>query len=250
MQHIPTTATALRKIKDAAKKLKVISDLTLAQAQDRAAQDAGYEHYHHAIRCARNTLAPVEPQARLTSLGLLRFWLLPPEYRVVGSGRRTEGRFEFDGDADLLDAVTEEHDDYRDSHGLYFDDIDDDESLSPDDTTALNLFLSHSKALTEKEPAFLDGYASQVGTLFFLKRYDEAIGVGQPIFDAACALIPADFKGLISYNELSNRPFHRLAANLSLAYIESGNVSAGHTIARQMLKWWPNDNIGFRFHLG
>lgn len=56
MKHIETTATAISKIKSNAKKIKAAQDIQLTKALDISAKEAGYEHYHHAARCAAKTL--------------------------------------------------------------------------------------------------------------------------------------------------------------------------------------------------
>lgn len=72
MENIPTTATALRKIKAAARSIRDLKNIPLSAALDQAAQEAGYEHFHHVTRCAsgnrgsetvclRITLDDVEP---------------------------------------------------------------------------------------------------------------------------------------------------------------------------------------------
>ena len=244
MQHIPTTATALRKIKEAAKQIKIEEGLTLSQAQDLAAKNAGYEHFHHAVHCAKQTTP--SPKAK-PLLGRLSFCVLPEMYRTMGE-RKDEGRFEIEDEENLFDA-TETLDDFREEYNLYFEEVDEDDVLSENDKLLLKELIKLSRKLIKQEPAFLEGYSSQVASLIFLERFDEAILIGQPAFDAACALIPEKYKGYISYYELDNRPFYRLAANLALAYINAGKKAEGQAIAKRMLKWWPNDNMGFRFYL-
>ena len=103
--------------------------------------------------------------------------------------------------------------------------------------------------LTSTEPAFLDGYAHWVGALVALNHGAEAVAVARPVFDTAVTLVPAAFKGYIPYSFLENRPFHRLAVNMLLAYDQVNQPDEAKAIAQRMLKWWPNDNIGFRFLL-
>lgn len=57
MQHIPTSATALRKIKDAAKQLKNSSAVAHAQALELVAQQFGYESWFHVQWCFKQPTA-------------------------------------------------------------------------------------------------------------------------------------------------------------------------------------------------
>lgn len=105
------------------------------------------------------------------------------------------------------------------------------------------------RRLIEQDPSFIDGYAHLANALFWLEEHVETIEVCQPFFDQLCALIPSGFNGRIVYHHLDNRPFFRLAHTLVLAYYglktKDGDTRAKR-LAKQMLKWWPNDNIGFR----
>lgn len=107
--------------------------------------------------------------------------------------------------------------------------------------------------LLQANPLLMDAYASKVGALSSLKRYEEAIEAGRTAFDSAATLLPATDGLRVSYYELANRPFHRLAfaiAYASLQVDDSAEKERGKLIAETMLKWWPNDNMGFRFLLG
>lgn len=108
--------------------------------------------------------------------------------------------------------------------------------------------------LIARQPAFLDGYAHLAVALMHLGRHEEVIARLLPIYEAIVAAFPEgkQFKGRISYYELSNRPFHRIGANLVVSAYEQGTTAGdklGSAIAKQMYRWWPNDNLGFRFIL-
>jgi len=55
MEHIPTTATAIRKIKATAKAIRDQKGITLGAALDEAAQAAGYANFHLVTHCAANS---------------------------------------------------------------------------------------------------------------------------------------------------------------------------------------------------
>lgn len=64
---------------------------------------------------------------------------------------------------------------------------------------------------------------------------------------AKCAAAHKAKKPSMPYAYLSNRPFHRLAHGLVLAYLAEGEMDKGVTLAKRMFDRWPNDNRGFRF---
>lgn len=108
--------------------------------------------------------------------------------------------------------------------------------------------------LVGKQPAFLDGFAHLAVGLIHLGRNDDVVARLLPVYNAIVASFPDGdrFEGRISYGDLSNRPFHRIAANLVVAAYRCGTVQGnalGSKIAKQMYNWWPNDNVGFRFML-
>jgi hypothetical protein len=55
MRLIPTTATAVEKLKQLAKKTKSKLRITHAEALDRVARGAGYNHWGHVTWCAAET---------------------------------------------------------------------------------------------------------------------------------------------------------------------------------------------------
>ncbi len=54
MKHIPTTTTAVDKIKARARALRSSHD-SLGHARDAAAVEAGYDHYHHVTQCHKSS---------------------------------------------------------------------------------------------------------------------------------------------------------------------------------------------------
>jgi len=108
--------------------------------------------------------------------------------------------------------------------------------------------------LIARQPGFLDGYAHLAVALMHLGRHDEVIERLLPIYEAIVAAFPdgKKFRGRIPYYDLCNRPFHRIAANLVISAYEQRTAAGdrlGSMLAVQMYRWWPNDNVGFRFIL-
>lgn len=110
----------------------------------------------------------------------------------------------------------------------------------------------HCRKVLAIDPNFIHAYAELCSALLWLKRFEEAIEVAQPVFDQLKRQLPRHFSGRIPYYSQENRPLHQLAHALVRCYFglqtEQGNQKAVQ-IATQMLKWWPQDNAGFRFLL-
>lgn len=195
MQAIPTTQTAVRKIKQAARRIQREQAVPLATALDLAAKAAGYTDFHHVTWCASKSAKPS-----------LRFSVFPN----IGPGPR-QGDFYPGTDlahaTDQLDQLLEQ---------LNFFGFED---MAPRDLAQI---IRLCRQLTTQYPAFLDGHAHLLGALCELGQPGAALPVAQQAFDAAAALIPADFSGVIHPQRLDNRPFYRLAHNLSHAYNVEG----------------------------
>lgn len=153
---------------------------------------------------------------------------------------------EYSGE-NIHDKVTDEFDEACDREGWLTGDFDD---YSPQ---SLNKLLHLATKLTKQEPAFLDGFAFQVGAYVHTGQNKQAINLAEPlvaaIFEmiAKCANEHKAKELLIPYVCLSNRPFHRLAHGLVLAYLAERDADKGVSLAKRMFALWPNDNIGFRF---
>ena len=78
----------------------------------------------------------------------------------------------------------------------------------------------------------------------------EACDVYAKAFKYAASLIPAGFKGEISWGHLDNRSFLRLAHGYLLALMHRGDGKAASKLAKQLLNWCPMDNLGVRFLTG
>lgn len=67
MKFIPTTPADLEKLKGRAKALKRKHNLKHRDALERAAKEAGYQHWHHAVRCQERS----EASAKQLSMSFL-----------------------------------------------------------------------------------------------------------------------------------------------------------------------------------
>lgn len=230
MKHIDTTATAINKIKLKAKKIKSELSLSLSQALEISAMQAGYVNFHHATLCASNT----KKNKSIKLIGFLTLKFYEPERTV---------RFELKDD-DLLNIVTDELDRLIDEIDGGFGD------MSYTHESGLNLIVQTCESLIKREPAFLDGYAHLIGALVELDKIKEALSVGLPVLEAAFDLLqPAFKKYQLNYYNLPNQPFFRLAHNLVLALYKANRNAEAKKLAQKMLDLWPNDNVGFRFLL-
>lgn len=194
MQVIPTTQTAVRKIKQASRRIQREQAVPLATALDLAAKAAGYANFHHVTWCAKSA----EPS--------LRFSIFPN----TGPGPR-QGDFypgtDLSHATDLLDQLLE--------HMNFFGF----EGMAPRDLAQV---VRLCQQLTTEYPLFLDGHAHLLGALCELGKPGAALPAAQQAFDAAMAMVPADFNGVIHPRRLDNRPFYRLAHNLRYAYNAEG----------------------------
>lgn len=105
-------------------------------------------------------------------------------------------------------------------------------------------------------PWFIDAHAHLAFALNAMGRHEDAFKQGRPVFNALVAMLPdgEGFKGRISWYELSNRPFHRLAYQVASAYLANRAEGDGYRLRAEELverlrAWWPNDNIGIRYLL-
>jgi hypothetical protein len=230
MKHIDTTATQVRKIKSEAKKIKIEQNIKLSQALEISAKKAGYDNFHHVTHCAANT----HQTPTFKGLGKLKL-------RMFESGGTV--RFDVD-DQDAMYAVSDELDEIVDEVGGGLGD------MTEIPNAGLKQIIAACDRLIKSEPAFLDGYAHWVGALVALGMHKEATLLGAPVLEAAFELLKtAPKKYQLSYYELPNRPFFRLAHNLVLAFYGDNKNTEAKKLAQKMLKLWSNDNMGFRFLL-
>jgi tetratricopeptide (TPR) repeat protein len=120
--------------------------------------------------------------------------------------------------------------------------------------------LSHKQALMQARkleattPYNLEIQNFIANRLWALGLQDEATEVYERAYKQALAHIPKGFKGQITWSEVDNRPFLRLAHGTLLGLMRRRDKAKGGeaamALAKQMLAWCPMDNIGVRFLLG
>lgn len=230
MKFIKTTNTTISKIKTDAKKIKKVQEITLAHALEAAAIKYGYESYHHATTCFKQT------EEEANKLPINEYWLRifkdEKQYRVETTN------------PDLLNSVTQSLDDFLGKNYL------DSDEFSINFVQNRRALIVLCKRLVKKDSCFIDGYAHWTGALVSLECHDEAVTVAEPVLEEIFNLFataPKSYKP--SYYDLPNRPFFRLARNLVLAYFGQGENDKAIKLSNKMLKLWPNDNSGFRFLL-
>jgi tetratricopeptide (TPR) repeat protein len=120
--------------------------------------------------------------------------------------------------------------------------------------------LSHKQALMQARkleattPYNLEIQNFIANRLWALGLQDEATEVYERAYKQALAHIPKGFNGQITWGEVDNRPFLRLAHGTLLGLLcrrdkaKAGEVAMA--LAKQLLAWCPMDNIGVRFSLG
>lgn len=228
----------------------------LADFQELVARTHGYPSFH-AMSEAHKATDQKRPDS--LNLGALRVsyqgiesWEMydldgnPKKSKRMACGELSLNIVEYT-EEDPLYEVTEEFDDAREMEGGLTGDFDD---YAPQ---SLNKLLRLAAKLTKQEPAFVDGYAFQVGAYVHTGQNKKAINLAEPLLAVIFEMIAkcaADHKAkelLMPYAYLSNRPFHRLAHGLVLAYLAEGETEKGVALAKRMFDLWPNDNIGFRF---
>jgi len=116
--------------------------------------------------------------------------------------------------------------------------------------------LSHKQALMQARkleattPYNLEIQNFIANRLWALGLEDEVTEVYDRAYKQALAHIPKDFKGQITWSEVDNRSFLRLAHGTLLGLMHRRDGKAAMALAKQMLAWCPMDNIGVRFLLG
>jgi hypothetical protein len=113
------------------------------------------------------------------------------------------------------------------------------------DEQALNKALSLAKTY----PFCLEIHTFIGVRLWDMGLIDRATRVYELAFQLAEAAIPNDFKGQINYYELDNRPFLRLAHGTLLGLVHKGDGEGALKLAKKILAWCPQDNLGVRFLL-
>ena len=226
---------------------------SLAACQELIARCSGYPSWHAAVK-ARESSSSEDPWDR--ALRQLRATL-----SAHLSWEATRG--DSDSEQALRDGVTsvrmelkpgsslsdpeDQLDAFLERHTL------DDTGPSAPSTTVLRELATLCERQVADAVWFVDGHAHLVSALTRLGKPKEAFSHGRPVLDALIEMLPGgtDFSGRISWYELSNRPFHRLAFNLVAAYMANHEEGEGfrlraEELVAQFSRWSPNDNIGMR----
>ena len=86
--------------------------------------------------------------------------------------------------------------------------------------------------------------------LWSLEMRDESTDLREKAYQQACALLPPGFKGQISWAEIDNRSFLRIAHGFLLGLMHRGDGKAAKALAKKLLAWCPADNLGVRMLMG
>jgi hypothetical protein len=222
----------------------------LAAFQELVARASGYPNWHVAVQAKSNPPAAKAAVATRLAISVEIERMRLTEYTPAGEAKRPREMscaVFCPMDRAMLESSLEQLDKFYAQHGMP-----DDFAGDRPPATYSRKFVRVGRDLTAANPSFVDGYSVICQGLCWLDDFAGAIEVGQPVFDQLCGLLPADFRGRIPYYHVENRPFHRLAYWLVLAHFNlqtaRGSENASR-LAKRMLKWWPNDNIGFRLLL-
>ncbi|MES2190173.1 MAG: hypothetical protein V4454_08625 [Pseudomonadota bacterium] len=256
VDHLKKLAKNLQKLYPDFAAKHVAAPPKLSDFQELAAKAQGFPDWHAAITRKEQFVDHPKGKKRVEMIDFdqigarLQVGLVSQvldEYHDDGRSKRPREQlcaFFEPTHAESHDKVTHELDQYLDAMGLVGDN-----GPPPAYSVAL---IDVCQSLVMKEPGFIDGYAHWANSLYWLGRYQNIIDMNKPILDRLADMLPSGFKGRVPYSDLMNRPVHRLAHTLVLAYwkLQTPEGSkAAIALAKQMLKWWPNDNIGFRFLL-
>lgn len=110
--------------------------------------------------------------------------------------------------------------------------------------------LMQARKLEATTPYNLEIQNFIANRLWSLGLRDDAAEVYEKAYAFALAAIPKDSKGQITWGEIDNRSFLRVAHGTLLGWMHQGKGKAAMELARQLLAWSPMDNIGVRFLLG
>jgi tetratricopeptide (TPR) repeat protein len=110
--------------------------------------------------------------------------------------------------------------------------------------------LLRTQKLLVKFPGQLEIQNFIANRLWSLEMRDESTDVREKAYRQASALIPPGFKGQISWGEVDNRSFLRIAHGYLLGLMHRGDGKAAKALAKKLLAWCPADNLGVRMLLG
>ena len=110
--------------------------------------------------------------------------------------------------------------------------------------------LLRAQKLLVKFPGQLEIQNFIANRLWSLEMRDESTDVREKAYWQAIALIPPGFKGQISWGEVDNRSFLRIAHGYLLGLMHRGDGKAAKALAKKLLDWCPADNLGLRMLQG
>lgn len=114
-----------------------------------------------------------------------------------------------------------------------------------------NEALSHAKELSKKFPNNIEIQNFTANLLkFSFGMEDAAFKIWERLYKVNYGLIPKGFKGQISWYDLGNRPFLRIAYAYLICLIALKEAKTAKNIGNKLLKWCPSDNLGVRFVMG
>ena len=110
--------------------------------------------------------------------------------------------------------------------------------------------LLRARKLLLKFPDQLEIQNFIANRLWSLEMRDESTDVREKAYRQACALLPPSFKGQISWAEIDNRSFLRVAHGFLLGLMHRRDGKAAKALAKKLLAWCPADNLGVRMLMG
>lgn len=223
---------------------------SLAACQELIARCSGYASWHAAVSARTASGGDVAKVGLSASAHDALKWTVTIEMESPGSGERALPSARFVQDqSEVARAQRQELLDFDERMEL----VERRAGSRPASAKANEELLALCNRLLSDNPLFMDAYGGKVCALSDLGRYEEAVEAGWPAFEIASRPLAAIDEVRVSYYKLDNRPFHRLAmavAYASLKLSDPAKRERGKLIAKSMLKWWPNDNMGFRLLLG
>lgn len=111
-------------------------------------------------------------------------------------------------------------------------------------------FETQLAAILEARPDFLEGLLAKAEVLRFKPEQRREQGkIFAEAIRRADELIPAGFKGEVSWYDLPNRFFHRLLYGAMVWHSHEGHTAKAATLARRQLRLNKSDNLGVRMWL-
>jgi len=110
--------------------------------------------------------------------------------------------------------------------------------------------LLRAQKLASRNPRNLEIQNFLACRFWQLEMRDEATQIWQQAYQQALALVPKGYKGQISWFEVDNRSFLRVAHGYLLGLMHQRDGKAAKSLAKKMLAWCPSDNLGVRYLMG